>query len=98
MQRHIQRHNFWALGRAKRSNIIKFQLLSRFQIFFRPNCVCLLKNETYIYKTYQTVFLFRRQGHAPGVGLWRTGGMGSKKIPKLNQRGGLICAHAWIFI
>ena len=53
-----------ALGGAKRSNIIK--LHSQFQIFFKPNLVCLLTNE--IYKTYQTGFLFRRLGHAPGVG------------------------------
>ena len=39
---------------------------------FIPNCVCILTNERY--KTYQTGFLFCRLGHAPGVGLWGTGG------------------------
>ena len=45
---------------------------------FIPNFVCVLTNERY--KTYQTVFLFCRLGHAPGVGLWGTGGaQGVKK-------------------
>ena len=39
---------------------------------FTPNFVCVLTNERY--KTYQTRFLFCRLGHAPGVGLWGTGG------------------------
>ena len=39
---------------------------------FIPNFVCVLTNESY--KTYQTGFLFCRLGHAPGVGLWGTGG------------------------
>ena len=33
-----------------------------------------LTNERY--KAYQTGFLFCRLGHAPGVGLWGTGGAG----------------------
>ena len=39
---------------------------------FIPNFVCVLTNERC--KTYQTGFLFCRLGHAPGVGLWGTGG------------------------
>ena len=39
---------------------------------FIPNFVCVLTNERY--NTYQTGFLFCRLGHAPGVGLWGTGG------------------------
>ena len=39
---------------------------------FIPNFVCVLTYERY--KTYQTGFLFFRLGHAPGVGLWGTGG------------------------
>ena len=39
---------------------------------FIPNFVCGLTNERY--KTYETGFLFCRLGHAPGVGLWGTGG------------------------
>ena len=34
--------------------------------------MCVLTNERY--KTYQTGFLVCRLGHAPGVGLWSTGG------------------------
>ena len=39
---------------------------------FIINFVCVLTNERY--KTYQTGFLFCLLGHAPGVGLWGTGG------------------------
>ena len=39
---------------------------------FIPNFVCVLTNERY--KIYQTGFLFCLLGHAPGVGLWGTGG------------------------
>ena len=39
---------------------------------FIPNFKCVLSNERY--KTYQTGFLFCHLGHAPGVGLWGTGG------------------------
>ena len=46
---------------------------------FIPNFVCVLTNERY--KTYQTGFSFCCLGHAPGVGLWGTGGArGSKKF------------------
>ena len=38
---------------------------------FIPNFVCFLTNERY--KPYLTGFLFCCLGHAPGVGLWRTG-------------------------
>ena len=34
--------------------------------------MCVLTTERY--KTYQTGFIFCRLGHAPGVGLWGTGG------------------------
>ena len=45
---------------------------------FIPNFARDLTNERY--KTYQTGFLFCRLGHAPGVGLWGTGGaQGVKK-------------------
>ena len=54
------------LGGAKRSNIIKFQLLSQFQIFFNQT-LCLLTNPRL--KIYQMGFSFRRLDHAPGVGL-----------------------------
>ena len=39
---------------------------------FIPIFVFVLTNERY--KTYQMGFLFCRPGHAPGVGLWGTGG------------------------
>ena len=38
-----------------------------------PNFVCVCTNERY--NTYQTEFLFCCLGHAPGVGLWGTGGV-----------------------
>ena len=71
---HIQRHNFlgprpmgpW--GVAKRSIIIKSQLVSQFQRFLKSNFVCLFTYERY--ETYQIGFLFDRLGHAPGLGLW----------------------------
>ena len=45
---------------------------------FIPNFVCVLTNERY--KLYQTGFSFPRLCHAPGVGLWGTGGaQGYKK-------------------
>ena len=64
-------HPMGSWGWAKKSNIIKFQLI-QFQRFFEPNFVCLLTNERYI--TYQTGFSCGRLGHALGwVGLWGTG-------------------------
>ena len=39
---------------------------------FIPNFVCVLTNKRF--KTYQIGFSFYRLGHAPGVGLWGTGG------------------------
>ena len=74
-QWHMQRHNFLSphplgpWGGAKRSNVIK----SHSKIF-KPNFVCLLTVERY--KTYQMGFSFRRLGHAPGVGLGGTVGVG----------------------
>ena len=59
-------------GGTKRSNIIKFQLQSQIQRFFKSNSVCLLTNERY--KTNQMGFSFGRLGHAPGVGLGGTVG------------------------
>ena len=62
-------------GGAKRSNIIKYHLISitkSISKIFKPNCVCLLTNERY--KPYQTGFSFPCLGHAPGVGLGGTVG------------------------
>ena len=61
-----------ALGRGQK---VKYHLISitkSIKKIFFPNFVCFLTNERY--KTYQTGFLFCRLGHAPGVGLWGTGG------------------------
>ena len=84
----VQRHiSFWPRplgpwGDAKRSNIIKYHLISitkSISKIFKPNFVCLLTHERY--KTYQTGFSFSRLGHAPGVGLRGTvGGLGGQKI------------------
>ena len=68
-----QRKNyFWPLGRGL---TVKYHLISitkSISKIFIPNFVCVLTNERY--KTYQTGFLFCRLGHAPGTGLWGTGG------------------------
>ena len=61
-------------GGAKRSNIIKSELQSQFQRFFKPNFVYLLTNERYI--TNQTGFSFGRLGHAQGCDLGVPGGGG----------------------
>ena len=81
---HIQRHNFLdphplgALGGAKRSNIIKSQLLSPFQRFLNQ-IVCVFSQMKDIF-IYQTGFSFDRLGHAQGVGLGVTvGGWGGQK-------------------
>ena len=62
-----------ALGRGQK---VKYHLISitkSISKIFIPYFVCVLTNERY--KTYQTGFLFCRLGHhAPGVGLWGTGG------------------------
>ena len=67
-----------AIGRGQK---VKYHLISitkSISKIFIPNFVCVLTNERY--KTYQTGFLFCRLGHAPGVGLWGTGGaQGVKK-------------------
>ena len=67
-----------ALGRDQKA---KYHLISNTKSFSKillPNFVCALTNERY--KTYQTGFSFYHLGHAPGVGLWGTGGCsGSKK-------------------
>ena len=57
--------------------------------------MCLLTNERY--KTYQTGFSFGRLGHAPGVGLGGTVGVGGSNFvfPKFNQ---ILCVsylHEW---
>ena len=56
---------------ADRGLKVKYNLISitkSISKIFIPNVVCVLTNERY--KTYQTVFLFDRLGHALGVGLW----------------------------
>ena len=52
-------------GGAKRSNIIKFQLLSQFQIFLNQTlCVFSQMKDT---KYFRLDFHFGHLGHAPGV-------------------------------
>ena len=61
-----------ALGRGQK---VKYHLISitkSISKIFIPNFVCVLTNERY--KTYQTRFSLCSLGHAPGVGLWGTGG------------------------
>ena len=78
-----QRKNFlgpapWGPGEGQK---VKYHLISitmSISNIFIPNFVCVLTNERY--KTYQTGYLFGRLVHAPGVGLWDTGGaQGVKK-------------------
>ena len=98
---HMHRHHFLGprplgpSGGAKRSNIIKSELQSQFQRFFKPNFVYLLTNERYI--TNQTGFSFGRLGHAQGWDLgvpW--GGWGSKNFfPNFNQIWCVRYSHEW---
>ena len=58
--------------------------------------MCLLTNERY--KTYQTGFSFLRLGHAPGVGLGGTPGLGGGQnlfYPKFNQISCVSYLHEW---
>ena len=67
-----------AIGRAKRSKVIKFQQGSRFQSFY-AKFFCLFSQIKD--KAYWTGCLFCRLGHAPGVGIggaWGT--QGGKKF------------------
>ena len=64
-----------ALGALGRGQKVKYHIISITKsiskIFIR-NFVCVPTNERY--KTYQRGFLFCPLGHAPGMGLWGTGG------------------------
>ena len=90
-------HFFWPRplgpwGGAKRSNVIKFKLLSQFQRFFKPTF--LLTHERY--KTYRTRFSFSRMGLAPGVGLGGSvGGWGSFFFSKFKQIWCVGYLHEW---
>ena len=68
----------WGPGEGSKGQIsLNFNYKVNFKDFY-SNFVCVLTNERY--KTFQTDFLFCRLGHAPGVGLWGTGGsQGVKK-------------------
>ena len=73
----VQRQTFLAPspGALGRDQKVKYHLISMTESFskiFIPNFVCVLTIERY--KTYQTGFSFCRLGHAPGLGLWGTGG------------------------
>ena len=95
----VQRHIFFwprplgPWGGAKRSNIIKYHLISitkSISKIFKPNFVCLLTNERY--KTYQTGFSFPCLGHAPGSDLGVPWGVEwSKKIFFSQIRPDLVC-------
>ena len=79
---HMQRHNILCsrpVGAFGRGQKVKYHLIlitKSITKIFKPNFVCLLKNERY--KTYRTGFSIDCQGHAQGVGLGGTvGGLGS---------------------
>ena len=62
----------WGPGEGSKGQIsFNFNYKVNFKDCF-ANFVCVLTNERY--KTNQTGFLFCCLGHAPGVGLWGTGG------------------------
>ena len=68
----------WGPGEGSKGQYHLISITKSISKIFIPNFVCVLTNERY--KTYQTGFLFCRLGHAPGVGLWGTGGaQGVKK-------------------
>ena len=83
---HMQQHNFlgspppWALGRDQRSNIIKSQLLSHFQIFLNQTmCVFYqMKDIKHIRRDFHSVPWVMPKG----LGL---GGAGGKKLNFLNM-------------
>ena len=67
-----------ALGRGQKVKYHLNSITKSISKIFIPNSVCVLTKERY--KTYQTGFSFWPLGHAPGVGLWGTGGcQGGKK-------------------
>ena len=59
-----------ALGRGQKVKYHLIPITKSTSKIFIPNFVCVLTNEGY--KTYQTVFLLFRLGHALGVGLGGT--------------------------
>ena len=88
----------WGPGEGPKSqillNTIKFQLQSQFQRFFKPNFVCLLKNERY--KTYKTGFLLGCLGDAPEVGLGGAeGGGGQFFFQQFNQSWCVSNSYEW---
>ena len=73
-----------AVGRGQK---VKFHLISitkSISKIFIPNFVCVLTNERY--RTYQTRFSFFPLGHAPGVGLWGTGGAGDEEQNRMQVK------------
>ena len=74
----------WAVGRGQK---VKFHLISITKSISKiciPNFVCVLTNERY--RTYQTGFSFFPLGHAPGVGLWGTGGAGDEEQNRMQVK------------
>ena len=63
--------NWWPWGEVKGQISLNFGYHVNFKDFYTKVCVCSHKWEI---QKYQTRFLFCRLGHAPGVGLWGTGG------------------------
>ena len=65
-------HAPWGPGEGSKGQMSLISITKSISKIFIPNFVCVLTNERY--KTHQTGFLFCHLGHAPGVGLWGTGG------------------------
>ena len=97
---HATAQFFWspppgALGRGQKLKYKKISITKSISKIFKRNFVCLLTNERY--KTYQTGFSFGRLGHAPGVGLRGTVGVGWSNFfsPKFNQIWCVSYLHQW---
>ena len=97
---HATPQYFWspppgALGRDQKVKYHKISITKSISKIFEPNFVCLLTNE--IYKTHQTGFSFRSLGHALGVGLGGTVGVGGVKKLFSQIQPDLVCEylHQW---
>ena len=100
-QWHMQRHNFYGphplgpWGRAKRSNIIKYQSQSQFQRFLNQT-LCVFSQMKDI-KTSDGIFI-QSPGSCTRGGTWGyCGGWGSKIciFPKFNQIWCVSYLHEW---
>ena len=81
----------WGPGEGPKGQISLNSFTKSISRIFKPNFVCLLRNERY--KTYQMGFSFGHLGHAPGAGLWGTVGGQKIFLSKFNQNGFVSYLH-----